>query len=73
MRKDGRAVALLNLGVRHNDELLKAAKSLANARSHLLFAKVGLAEHREQAIRYINGAVDEIRALDENGPHYLEE
>lgn len=69
MKKTGKPVMFLNLGVEHNVEMLKAAQLLADARTHLLYAKSDLGGRREGAIEHINSAVDELRAIDENG-HY---
>ena len=69
MKKGGKAATFLSLGIRHNTKMLKAAKSPADAGNHHLIRKGDLGGNREDAIRHINGAVDEIRAFEENG-HY---
>jgi hypothetical protein len=69
MKKSGKAVTFLSLGVQHDQVMLKAAKSLTDARNHLLYAKGNLGAWREDAIQHINSAVDDIRAFEENGHH----
>ena len=64
-----KAVTFLNLGLPHNIALVNAAQSLADARNYLIYAKADFGGHREDAIDYINRAVDEIRAVEENGNH----
>ncbi|HEY5038515.1 MAG TPA: hypothetical protein VIJ93_05520 [bacterium] len=69
MIKSEKAVTFLSLGNQYNQEMLKAAESLVDAKNHLLFAKGDLGGHREEAIQHINSAVDEIRSYEENGNH----
>ena len=67
MKKDGKAVTFLSLGIGHNKEMVRAAKSLEAARHHLLYAKGNFGGYREDAIQHIDSAVDDIRAFEENG------
>ncbi len=56
--------------VRHDPEMLRAAKLLAEAKSHLWYAKNEFGGHRSKAIQHINMALDEINAAEasrENG------
>ena len=66
MKKPRKAITFLSLGTLHNQEMLKAAKSLENARNRILYAKGDLGGRREDAIQHINSAVDDIRAFEEN-------
>lgn len=50
--------------VRHNPEMLKAARALAEAKSHLWYAKGDFGGHRVNAINQINLALDEINAAE---------
>jgi len=69
MKKDGKAVAFLSLGIVHNRELVKATELLTDARNYLLYARSDFGGYREEAIQHVNCAVDEIRAFEETGRH----
>jgi hypothetical protein len=56
-------------GPRHNPELLKAAKSLAEAKNHLWYAQSDFGGHRTSAIQHINMALDEISAAENAWRH----
>ena len=70
MKKGRKAVTILNKGIWHNTGKLKAAKSLADARNHILYAKGDLGGRPEDAFRYIEGAMDVNSVFEENGHHY---
>lgn len=53
-------------GARHNPEMWKAARSLADAKNHLWYAKSDFGGHRVNAIQDINMALDEIQSAEEN-------
>ncbi len=69
MKNDRKAVLFLSLGTPHNSEMVKAARALADARTHLLYAKGDFGGRREDAIQHINSAVDDLRAFEEHGYH----
>ena len=52
--------------VRHDPEMLRAARSLAEAKNHLWYAKNEYGGHRAGAIQEINMALDEISAAEAN-------
>ena len=70
MKKTGKFVTLLSLGIRHNPELLKAVQLLEEAKNHLWYAEGDFGGRRSRAIQHVNEAVDEIREMEEKGyPH----
>ncbi len=52
--------------VRHDPEMLRAARSLAEAKNHIWYAKNEYGGHRSRAIQDINMALDEINAAEAN-------
>ena len=67
MKNSGKAVTFLSLGNQHNLQMVRAVRSLSNARRRLMYAKGDLGGRREDAIQHINSAVDDIRKFEENG------
>jgi len=57
-----------DLQVRHDPEMLKAARSLADAKKRLWFAKHDFGGHRSAAIININRALDELSAAENVRP-----
>ena len=53
----------------HDPQMLMAAKSLVEAKSHLWYAKSDFNGHRTRAIQNINMALDEINAAEHEGRH----
>ena len=49
----------------HHPEMNKAAMSLSNAKRHLWYAKGAFGGHRENAMRDINMALDEISSAED--------
>jgi hypothetical protein len=65
MKKSEVVEPFLSLVVRHNRERSKAAKSLADARNHLLCAKGDLGGRRGDVFQHLQGAFDDIRSFEE--------
>jgi hypothetical protein len=54
----------------HHPEMNKAAAALANAKKHLWYTKGDFGGHRENAMRDINMALDEISAAEDYAHHH---
>jgi|GEM_PF-5907069 hypothetical protein len=67
MSKANKTMDFLTMGLRHENDLTRAMKSLADAKNYLLYAEGNVGGHREDVLLHIKKAADEIKAYQEKG------